>query len=79
VADERMTPDMYDSDLGEIYKKTITTVLKDRFGAKSERTETARSLIFDYNIVKKVADNYETDLTIECKERIEASFQEDLR
>jgi hypothetical protein len=79
IADERMAPDMYDSDLGEIYKKTITTVLKDRFGARSDRTETARSLIFDYNIVKKVADNYETNLAIECKERIEASFQEDMR
>ena len=69
VASEDMTPDEYNSELGTIYKKTIAVILKDRLGAENRRTETERSLVFDYDTVKAVADNYGVTINVKSNRK----------
>ena len=64
-----MTPDEYNSELGTIYKKTIAVILKDRLGAENRRTETERSLVFDYDTVKAVADNYGVTINVKSNRK----------
>jgi hypothetical protein len=78
IAGEDMTPDEYNSELGTIYKKTIAVILKDRLGAENTRSSTQRSLIFDYNTVKAVADNYGVIINVKSNRKI-YSRKEDIR
>jgi hypothetical protein len=64
-----MTPDEYNSELGTIYKKTIAVILKDRLGAENTRSSSTRSLIFDYDTVKAVADNYGVTINVKCNRK----------
>ena len=69
IASEDMTPDEYNSELGTIYKKTISVILKDRLGAENTRSTSTRSLIFDYDTVKAVADNYGVIINVKCNRK----------
>ena len=69
IASEDMTPDEYNSELGTIYKKTIAVILKDRLGAENTRTSTTRSLVFDYDTVKAVADNYGVTINVKSNRK----------
>ena len=72
VPNNKLAPNQIDNSEFNmiIYKTTITSLLKDRFGAKPSRTEKARSLTLSYDTVSAVADNYISKIKIECTKKV---------
>lgn len=60
-----------------IYKNTITNLLRDRFGAKPKKSGNIRSLVFNWETVSAIDDNYTGQIKIQCSKKVYRHRQED--
>lgn len=67
ISDECFIP-----DLGlTVYKRTVTSILENKFGAVKDRDKHQRSLVFDLTQFNSVAKSYEyPDIRIKCSKKV---------
>jgi hypothetical protein len=54
-------------EFGTLYKGGVLGKLRDRFGGKTKKFNGVRNMVFNYDTVSAVAENYTTEIKIKCK------------
>ena len=62
--DEDKPGEYHTNDYGIIYRTTISNIISDLFGAPIKHKRTGNVLIFDYEVVERLATQDKTKITI---------------